>query len=118
MSFSGRKEPAGGSNAIATVDRGACVVTTAQEAAPAKPSFTNREDSLPPPANRLPAAADAHGLNRFPNHGDAGTNAPAAAKRFEERVMSECQVGPVTPAMETAIRREVMRCAMLGWLAR
>jgi hypothetical protein len=118
VSLPGRKEPAGGSNAIATVDRSGCVVTTAQDAAPAKPSFTNREDSLPPSANRLPAAAGAHWLNRFPNHGDAGATAPAAAERFEERMMSECQVGPVTPAMETAIRREVMRCAMLGGLAR
>lgn len=32
--------------------------------------------------------------------------------------MVECETGQVTPAMETAIRREVMRCAMMEWLVR
>jgi hypothetical protein len=32
--------------------------------------------------------------------------------------MVECEAGQVTPAMETAIRREVMRCAMTKWMAR
>ena len=32
--------------------------------------------------------------------------------------MFECETGQVTPAMETAIRREVMRCEMMGWQAR
>lgn len=32
--------------------------------------------------------------------------------------MFECETGQVTPTMETAIRREVMRCEMMGWLAR
>jgi hypothetical protein len=32
--------------------------------------------------------------------------------------MCEYETGQVTPAMETAIRREVMRCEMMGWLAR
>ena len=32
--------------------------------------------------------------------------------------MFECETGQVTLAMETAIRREVMRCEMMGWQAR
>ena len=32
--------------------------------------------------------------------------------------MVECETGQITPAMETAIRREVMRCELTEWLAR
>jgi hypothetical protein len=56
-------------------------------------------------------------MDRRPDH-DAGAAAPAAAQWFEGRAMFEYETGQVTPAMETAIRREVMRCEMMGWLAR